>query len=156
MNAPRAEWLHRLTAHPAAVLIETARQLARDWTLTHVELPQAGLGMLKLADGAFGEPYYLGEFPLARAHVRLELPDGREAHGAAQLLGDDAALVAALAVLDAVLAAQLPGWETATALLDQGGQRRAEERRARRAMLGATRVDFATLGSGTEDDDDDG
>jgi alpha-D-ribose 1-methylphosphonate 5-triphosphate synthase subunit PhnG len=154
MNATRGEWLSRLTAHPTSVLIETAQRLACAWTITHVELPQAGLGMLQLADGAFQQPYYLGEFPLARCHVQLSLPDGRVVQGAAQWMTDDLALAEALAVLDAVLAARLPGWEVVATLVATGTERRVAEQRARQAMLAATRVDFALLGS-TEDDDDD-
>jgi alpha-D-ribose 1-methylphosphonate 5-triphosphate synthase subunit PhnG len=155
MSTTRGTWLYQLTAHPASVLIETAQRLAREWSITHIELPQAGLGLLQLADGAFQQPYYLGEFPLARCHLRLSLPDGRCVPGAAQLMTDDVALVEALAVLDAVLAARLPGWEQVAKLVETGTRRRTEEQRERQALLTATRVDFALLGNTDDHDDDD-
>lgn len=151
MSADRSVWVHALTAHPPSTVIALARKLASDWTLSQGELPQSGLGMLKLVDGALHEAYFLGEFPLARCHLRIGLPDGREASGAAWVMGDDAELAEALAVLDAVLAGDLPGRHEALELVSAGlGLREAVERE-RHALLAATRVDFSLLGSAGED-----
>lgn len=154
MNIPRKDWLRALTAHPAAALDELSGRLSSDWALSYLALPQAGLGLLKLRDGAFHEPYYLGEFPIACCRVRVQLPDGAAAEGAAQVMADAPALAQALAVLDAILAARLPGWQEVATLIGSGVIKRAEEDRLRGGMLAGTRVDFALLGTAEEDDDE--
>lgn len=155
MNLERKDWIRALTAHPAPDLQALAERLTDGCELKLTRLPQAGLGLLQLADGAFHEPYYLGEFPLSTCSLELTLPDGRRAEGGAQVMADDAALVRALAILDAVLSAQLPGWEDVSAQVQAGTRLRAEADRRRRAMLAATRVDFDLLGNAGEGDDDD-
>lgn len=155
MEMQRKDWVRALTAHPPAELKALADALAAGCEVRLTSLPQAGLGLLQLTDSAFHEPYYLGEFPLSTCRVELTLPDGRRAEGGAQVMADDAELARALAILDAVLAAQWPGAERAAALLETGARRRAEEDRRRRAMLAATRVDFAVLNDAGEDDDAD-
>ncbi len=154
MEVERKDWVWALTAHPPAELKALADALAADCEVRLTSLPQAGLGLLQLADGAFHEPYYLGEFPLSICRVELALPDGRHIEGGAQAMADDAGLARALAILDALLAAQWPGAERAAALLETGARLRAEEDRRRRAMLAATRVDFAVLNDAGEDDED--
>lgn len=154
MDLARKDWVRALTAHPAAELKALADALTADCEVRLTSLPQAGLGLLQLADGAFHEPYYLGEFPLSTYRVEIALPDGRSASGGAQVMADDAGLARALAILDAWLAAQWPGAERAAALLETGARRRAEEDHRRRAMLAATRVDFAVLNDAGEDDED--
>ena len=153
MNLERKDWIRALTAHPAIVLNALADELTADCEMRLMSLPQAGLGLLTLTDGAFHEPYYLGEFPLSSCSVELSLTDGRRAAGSAQVMADDAELARSLAILDAILAAKLPGWERVSAHIESGALRRAEEDRRRRAMLAATRVDFAMLNG---DDDDEG
>ena len=119
-----------------------------------MSLPQAGLGLLTLTDGAFHEAYYLGEFPLSSCSIELSLSDGRQAAGGAQVMADDAGLARSLAILDAILAAKFPGWDKVTAHIASGASRRAEENRRRRAMLAATRVDFAMLNNAGDDEDE--
>ena len=154
MELERKDWIRALTAHPAADLHALAERLATGCELRLTRLPQAGLGLLQLADGAFHEAYYLGEFPLSTCSLELTLADGRRAEGGAQLMADDAALARALAILDAVLAARLPGWEDVSARVQSGARLRAEADRRRRAVLAATRVDFALLGNTGENDDE--
>lgn len=154
MNIPRRDWLRALIAHPAAALVELSVRLSAGWALSYLALPQAGLGLLKLRDGAFHEPYYLGEIPIACCRVRVQLPDGTTAEGAAQVMVDVPALAQALAVLDAILAARLPGWQEVAAWVGDGVSKRAEEDRLRSAMLAGTRVDFALLGATEEDEDE--
>lgn len=154
MELERKDWIRALTAHPAADLHALAERLAAGCELRLTRLPQAGLGLLQLADGALHEAYYLGEFPLSTCSLELTLADGRRAEGGAQLMADDAALARALAILDAVLAARLPGWEDVSARVQAGARLRAEADRRRRAVLAATRVDFALLGNTGEDDDE--
>jgi alpha-D-ribose 1-methylphosphonate 5-triphosphate synthase subunit PhnG len=153
MQIPRGDWVRALTAHPAAALNALADDLTRTCDVKLKSLPQAGLGLLQLADGAFHEPYYLGEFPLSSCSIELSLPDGRTALGAAHVMADDADLARTLAILDAILAARLPGWERVSAHIDAGATTRAEEDRRRRAMLAATRVDFAMLNDAAGEDD---
>jgi alpha-D-ribose 1-methylphosphonate 5-triphosphate synthase subunit PhnG len=153
-NLERKHWIRALTAHPASVLNALADELASEFDVKLKSLPQAGLGLLTLTDGAFHEPYYLGEFPLSSCSVELSMADGRTAAGGAHVMADDADLARALAILDAVVAARLPGWERVSAQIDAGAAIRAEEDRRRRAMLAATRVDFAMLNNAENDDDE--
>lgn len=154
-NLERKDWIRALTAHPASVLIALADELTRDCDVKLKSLPQAGLGLLTLTDGAFHEPYYLGEFPLSFCSIELTLPDGHSAVGGAHVMADDADLARSLAILDAIRAARLPGWERVSAQIDAGTTIRAEEDRRRHAMLAATRVDFAMLNNaGNEGYDD--
>jgi len=155
MNLARGEWIRALTAHPAPVLKALADELTVGCHVKFTSLPQAGLGLLTLTDGAFHEAYYLGEFPLSTCCIELALPDGRCAPGGAQVMADDAELARALAILDAILAARFPGWERVAAHIASGAEKRAEETRRRRAMLASTRVDFAMLNSAGEDEDED-
>jgi alpha-D-ribose 1-methylphosphonate 5-triphosphate synthase subunit PhnG len=154
MNLERKDWIRALTAHPATVLNALADELTVGCDVKLKSLPQAGLGLLTLTDGAFHEPYYLGEFPLSSCSIELSLPDGRRADGGAQVMADDAELARSLAILDAVLSARFPGWERVSAHIESGASRRAEEDRRRRAMLAATRVDFAMLNNAEDDDDE--
>ncbi|MBA3902209.1 MAG: phosphonate C-P lyase system protein PhnG [Rhodocyclaceae bacterium] len=154
MNMERKNWIRALTAHPATVLNALADQLTADCDVKLKSLPQAGLGLLTLTDGAFHEPYYLGEFPLSSCSIELALSDGRRAAGGAQVMADDAELARSLAILDAVLAARFPGWERVSAHIESGALSRTGEDRRRRAMLAATRVDFAMLNNAGDDDDE--
>lgn len=149
----RKDWIRALTAHPASALNALADELVRGCDVKLKSLPQAGLGLLQLADGAFHEPYYLGEFPLSSCSIELSMPEGRTAAGGAHVMADDAQLAHSLAILDAILAARLPGWERVSAHIDAGAMTRAEEDRRRRAMLAATRVDFAMLNNAENDDE---
>lgn len=153
MNLERKDWIRALTAHPVPLLNTLAEQLVADFEVKLMSLPQAGLGLLTLTDGAFHEPYYLGEFPLSACRLELGLADGRRAEGGAQVLADDADLARSLAILDAILAARLPGWEAVTQHVESGARHRSEADHRRNAMLAATRVDFAMLNN-TEDEAD--
>lgn len=155
MQLPRSEWPRALTALESARVAAAVAEVAADWTLTPRGVPTAGLAMLQLRDGAFGEAYCLGEATLSTAELVLELPDGRSVAGAAAILADDADLARDVAVCDAVLAARLPGHERIAELVDEGMAARRAEARVRRAILARTRVDFAVMAPETEDDDAD-
>ena len=155
MSLERKDWIRALTAHPPSALNALAEELTLDCDVKLMSLPQAGLGLLTLTDGAFHEAYYLGEFPLSSCSIEISLPDGRQASGGAQVMADDAELARSLAILDAILAAKFPGWEKVSALIASGASKRAEENCRRRAMLTATRVDFAMLDSAGEDENED-
>lgn len=131
-----------------------ALRLTKDYIVTYPVLPQTGLAMLQLEEGALGTAFYLGEFPLAKCEVSLQLSDGRQVNGAAQIMDDRVEFAQALALLDAVLAHQLPGCDEAQILLNLGMKKIADEEAIRQRMLAQTRVDFSML-SVTEEDDDD-
>lgn len=151
---PRNQWLRLWSALPAQRLRDAADALGARYRIDDLGLCQSGLGLLPLRDGAFGEAYFLGEIPLAQAHVRISDAAGNSVEGAAVVLDDRAAVARALAILDGVLAARLEGWTMAAELLAAGATLVAEVERGRRALLNATRVDFSLLGSGDEDDKD--
>lgn len=155
MKLERRDWIRALTAHPATILMALADELAANCQVEVKRLPQAGLGLLTLADGAFHDPYYLGEFPLSSCSVELSLADGRRALGGAQVMADSAELARSLAILDGILAARFPKWERVAAQVESGALKRAEEDSRRRAVLAATRVDFAMLNNSGEDNHED-
>jgi alpha-D-ribose 1-methylphosphonate 5-triphosphate synthase subunit PhnG len=149
---PRRDWLRLWSALPAGRPLALAEKLTQRYPTEDLTLPQSGLGLMPLVDGALGDTYYVGEVPLARAHVRLHF-DGQSAEGAALLLDDRAGLARALAILDGVLAARWPGHEDAAALLAEGACVIDAQTGTRHALLAATRVDFSLLGTVGDDDD---
>lgn len=153
-NLARRDWACALAALPADEIKLAADVIARTHEVRDVSLPQAGLGLLTLRDGAFHEPFYLGEMPVARAHVVVRTRDGHEASGGAVLIDDRARLARALAILDATLAARLAGWEAVATLVERGDALRAQRDAQRRHILARTRVDFALLGQTEEEDDE--
>ncbi|MBB3330813.1 alpha-D-ribose 1-methylphosphonate 5-triphosphate synthase subunit PhnG [Halomonas campaniensis] len=151
---PRGQWLRLWSALPATLVRATARQLAERYEVEDLELAQSGLGLMPLSDSALGETYFIGEVPLARSQVRLASLAQGPVEGAATLVDDRIGLVRDLAILDAAVGARLPGHESAVELLEQGAAVVAESDHQRRALLAATRVDFALLGTAEEDDDE--
>ncbi|MEJ2403648.1 MAG: phosphonate C-P lyase system protein PhnG [Candidatus Thiodiazotropha sp.] len=154
MVLERKEWMRALTAHEAVEIHGLAERLVQGCEVRHQSLPQAGLGLLTLSDGAFNEPYYLGEFPLSISCIELHLSNGQRAQGGAQVMVDDADLARSLAILDAVLASRLPGWEEAADLIRTGEEKRREQAQRRNRILTSTRVDFSLLGTVDKGDED--
>lgn len=150
----RAQWLRLWSALPAAAVKALAADLMGQHRVEDLALPQSGLGLLPLTDNALGDTYFIGEIPLAQAHVRVTTTQGQSIEGAAILVDDRAGVARSMAILDAVLAARLAGSEAALQLLAQGEAAMMEQGRQRRALLAATRVDFALLGTSEEDDDE--
>jgi alpha-D-ribose 1-methylphosphonate 5-triphosphate synthase subunit PhnG len=150
----RSQWPRLLLACPPESVRALARCLCEQHAVQDIQLPQSGLALLKLRDSAQGDAYYPGEVPLAVARVRVTSADGTLSEGAAQLLDDRASLARAIAVIDAVLAGQLPGHEEALPVLATGLARLAEQKAQRQALLATTRVDFSLLGTTEEDDDE--
>lgn len=141
----RTQWVSALTALPTEKLLSLGTALSTDFTIRPKALPQSGLGMLKLNDGAFNQPFYLGEIPLASVWIEVETADGRVVEGAAQVMDDRIEVAEALAVCDATLANHLQGWEQVLVHVEQGVALRAEEHKQRKQMLAATQVDFSLL-----------
>lgn len=149
----RADWPRLLIAAPPQAVLQAGAALSEQLRVDDLQLPQSGLALLQLEDGALGDAYFLGEIPLARARVRVVAPDGSSAEGAAQIIDDRAGLARAIAVLDAVLSARLDGWESAAALLAAGAAALQGQQAARQAMLAATRVNFSLIGNEHDDTD---
>ncbi|PKM06245.1 MAG: phosphonate C-P lyase system protein PhnG [Gammaproteobacteria bacterium HGW-Gammaproteobacteria-7] len=147
---PRNRWGALLAQLPADQVRSAAAVLELE--IVDITLPQSGLGLMHLSDSALNDGFYLGEIPVARAHVRVKCADGRSGEGGAVLLDDRARLARAIAVLDAALAAQLPGWETVATLVAQGLAAHEQRAQMRRALLARTHVDFSLLGQEEEDE----
>lgn len=149
----RGDWMRYWTNVPAQRIRELAHCLSEQFQVEDLEIPQSGLALVPLADAAMGETYYLGEIPVAKAHVRLIDPKGGTAEGAAIVMDDRTSLIRALAILDAATAAAWPGHEDALKLLHEG--KRAVEATAadRKKLLAATRVDFSLLAAQEDDDE---
>lgn len=152
MDILRKDWPGALCELPAIEIKEIAAQLTQNLDVRDVVLPQAGLGLLTLREGAFHEAFYLGEIPIARADVILTTATGAEVRGGTVLVDDRAQLARSVAILDAVLSGRLPGHDIAESMVEKGERIRSQKKRERRQMLSATRVDFSLLGQ--EDDDD--
>ncbi|MEW5838591.1 MAG: phosphonate C-P lyase system protein PhnG [Pseudomonadota bacterium] len=152
-HEPRGQWPRLWLAAPRAELLAAGGHLRALGKIRHLALPQMGLALLPLVDGAFHESFNLGEIPLASSQLSIHTADGREARGASCVMQDDISMVETLALADAVLAAGWPEGEALAVLLAQGRAALDEVARQRKALLAATTVDFALLGE-TEDDDD--
>jgi alpha-D-ribose 1-methylphosphonate 5-triphosphate synthase subunit PhnG len=158
MNTPdkhaRCDWPRLWSAVPAAEVKRSAGIFSQECKVEDLILPQSGLGLLQWRDGALAENFYLGEIPMARAQVRVTDRNNHSGEGAAQLLDDRIGLVRAIAILDAVLASRLSGWERAEAMLADGARLIAELDAARRSLLINTRVDFSLLSNVEQEDED--
>lgn len=152
MIIPRKDWPRALCALRADDVKATVAELLQKMEVRDIALPQAGLGLLSLCDGAFREPFFIGEIPVARAEVIVRTPAGEEARGGAVIVDDRAQFARSIAILDAVLAGKLPGWQLAAGRVKQGMEIRKQKDGERKRLLAATRVDFSLLGQ--EDDED--
>jgi alpha-D-ribose 1-methylphosphonate 5-triphosphate synthase subunit PhnG len=141
----RTKWIRALRALPSEELLNLVMEISSSWKIRPKALSHAGLGMLKLEDGAFKEPFFLGEFPLASAWVEITTPEDVTAQGAAQVMDDDVELVETLAICDAVLSARLPNWERLAEMLERGAEAIETKNRERKQMLATTQVDFSLL-----------
>jgi len=148
-------WIKALTTHAPQKLILLAENLTTGWQVRYKSLPQAGLSLLQMEDGVFHQPYFLGEIPVASAWIELSNSSSDTSfEGAAFIMDDSIELAVALAVLDAVMAHQLPGWQKVADLIEQGMEKRALEEAHRSSMLAKTKVNFSLL-SQQEDDAED-
>ena len=153
MNMARRDWPAALCELPAKELKEAVASLLHDVEVHDVVLPQAGLGLLNMRDGAFHESYFIGEMPVARAEVILRTAAGNEVRGGTVIVDDRAQFARNIAILDAVLAGRLEGWERAAALVQRGIALRKQKDNERRQQLAATRVDFSLLGQEGDEDE---
>ncbi len=154
MGISRKDWPRALATQPKAEVNSVLAGIGKDWTINPVQLSQTGLAMLQLCDSAFNDPYFLGEIPLATAWIKITTKQGDSFQGTAQLMDDDQEKIETLAVCDAVLANQLPGWQEIYRFVEIGMAEITEKQRLRNAMLAKTRVDFDLLNATAEDYDD--
>jgi len=141
----RTIWVSALKELPAKDLLAMTTEVSKDWMLRPKSLPQSGLGMMKLKDSAFNEAFYLGEFPISTAWLEVTTADGLKAEGAAQVMDDNVEIAEALALCDAVLSSELPGWQQVYNMVEQGVAIREKTKRERKVMLARTRVNFSLL-----------
>jgi len=141
----RTEWVSALRTLPIEDILSTTTQLTDGWKVQSKSLPQSGLGMMKLNDSAFNEPFYLGEIPVSSAWLEVTTLEGQQAEGAAQVMDDRVELAEALALCDAILSAQLSGWEQVASMVDKGMKNREKTRLERKRILAHTKVDFSLL-----------
>jgi alpha-D-ribose 1-methylphosphonate 5-triphosphate synthase subunit PhnG len=141
----REQWLPALACLSTVKLRNAVLPILENYDLEHQALPEDGLGLLQVQDGSWGQAFYLGEFPLASAHIILKTPQGREFSGAAQYLGDRKEKAVSMAVCDAVLANNLPEKQSVWELVSAGKKKREAIKRQRQAMISRTRVDFDLL-----------
>lgn len=149
-DAPRGQWPRLLLAAPRESLLAAAQAARSGLAIRYLAMPQNGLALLPLKDGAYHENFNLGEIPLARVYLALTRTDGHtegmEARGAAWVMEDDMRCVEALAVADALLAAGWPEAAPFQALLAEGTRAIDRQTFERRVLLDATTVDFSLLG----------
>lgn len=151
-NIPRSQWLRMWQACEPAHIKALAKQVSSGCSIVDLHIPKAGLGLLQLRDSALGDAYFLGEIPVTKAHLRIHSPNGQVAEGAAICMDDRVGLTRSMAILDGVLAAQLPGWELVEHSLHTGSSLVQQDAALRRANLSATKVDFSLLSTMDEDE----
>ncbi|MFK5914289.1 MAG: phosphonate C-P lyase system protein PhnG [Woeseiaceae bacterium] len=150
----RTAWVSALKALPTNELLTFTKELSEEWTLRPKSLPQSGLGMMKLKDSACNEDFYLGEFPMSSAWLEVTTPAGLKAEGAAHVMDDNVEIAEALAVCDAVLSSELPGWKQVYKMVEQGLSIRENTNRERKMMLAHTRVNFSLLDNVGDDNNE--
>ena len=153
IQQPREQWVAALSKVPDQALLKTLESLTQHWDIKAKTLPQSGLGMLKMRDSALGEPYYMGEFPLASCWLSVHTDQGKSAEGAAWIMEDNHERAEQMALCDAILSGRLPGWEKILDLLELGVRIQASASRERKSLLAKTRVNFSLLDDVGEQDD---
>lgn len=149
----RTSWVRALTALPVNELINATAEIAQDWILQPKSMPQSGLGMLKVKESTLNENFYLGEFCLSSAWLEVTTADGQVAEGAAQVMDDRVELAETLALCDAILSVQLPGWEKVLSMVEKGLELRNATEKERKTILARTQVDFALLDEAVDMDE---
>jgi alpha-D-ribose 1-methylphosphonate 5-triphosphate synthase subunit PhnG len=148
---PRNLWVKALTVYSSQNLQSLAESLTNNWQVKYKYLPQSGLNLLQVQDSVFHEPYYLGEIPVAIAWIELSNQSNETYEGAAQVMSDSAELAVDLAICDAVLANQLPGWQKVANLIKKGLEKRDNEEAQLGIILAKTKVNFSLLNQKEDD-----
>lgn len=137
----RRRWMGVLGRAPVDDLERAWRSLEDKPAYVAVRAPETGMVMVRGRAGGTGVPFCLGEMTVTRCAV--ETADGRV--GVSYLAGRDARRAEIAAVLDALL--QDPARRAALLreVIDPLAAGQADTRRARRAKVAATKVDFFTM-----------
>jgi len=154
MNIKQTDWIRCLANQSQKELSNMLDKISTNWQVTSKQLTQTGLAALKMQDGAFNDPFFIGEIPLASAWVVIKTESGDSYEGAAYLMDDDEQKIQRLALCDAILNYQLTGWERIYTLVEQGMEVILQEQLQRKKILSKTTVDFALLNASENDDDE--
>ena len=146
----RSLWLRYWSSVEPSEVQACVERVTQRNSVVDIRLPRSGLALMQMRDSALGDCFYMGEIPWSRAHVRVEGPDGLAGEGAADWMDDRKEMARHLAILDAVLAFRLDGWEHAQALLLCGQTLCRQQDVKRFALLESTRVDFRRLDENDE------
>lgn len=149
-DIPRSLWLRYWSVVNASELAACVERITQRNHVIDIRHPRSGLALMQMRDSALGDCFYMGEIPWSRAHVRVLGHDGKDGEGAAEWMDDRQHMARHLAVLDAVMAFRLEGWEQAHALLLCGQSICAQQDMQRGSLLQATRVDFKRLDENDE------
>ena len=150
LSLPRSQWICALTQLDDTHIIKIVTELTKQWSVVPVSPAKAGLGALKFEDSTMGQPFFIGEFPLSIAHIQITTTEGHTVEGAAQVMHDNQQFAESLAICDAILAEQLPGFDVIKQLVIEGQQRFEQQQQVRKRILASTKVDFSLM----EDADD--
>jgi phosphonate C-P lyase system protein PhnG len=138
-----------ILADPQAVAA-LAERLSALHRVEATSVPRAGLALLAHRDAVAGQPFHLGEIPLATASVIVTNHDGHQAAGGAAVIDDRNDRATAIAICDAVQRGNLEGSAEVIALAQSGVAERQRREAERRDVRERTRVNFAELGQDDE------
>ena len=127
----------------SAVAIGLAVLVCREAEVIDLARPRQGLVMCEVCETARGSRFYLGEALMSESRVRIG-----ETEGLGVVLGSDAELARALAVVDAACALLVP--LACAGAIEEGIASAEHDLAARRvheaALTGTSRVSFDTMG----------
>lgn len=146
-SPPRNQWPRFIQAVSVEKTLALAKSFGAKYRIEDIQRPESGLALIKNRDGACGEEYFLGETPVSRAHLRIFQGNELVGEGGAQILDDRSDLARAIAIIDAVVANQLQGYEEACKLLQEGEAQIKQQQEQRSSLLSRTLVDFSLLGN---------
>ncbi|MFW5829387.1 MAG: phosphonate C-P lyase system protein PhnG, partial [Planctomycetota bacterium] len=89
MNIPREQWSRCLAVIASERLTAITRRLCQGFEIRHRQVPQSGLGMLRLREPSLGDAFNLGEFPLCVVAVDLIDAQSQLISGGCALMSDD-------------------------------------------------------------------
>lgn len=147
--AARHEWSRLFSAVDRKSVCTLAEELGLLHLARPTSVPSAGIMLLKLREGVELSTFYLGEIPVSRATVTLQSVSS-PVEGGAIVMDDDANYAVHLAILDAVLAHHLKGWEKAVDLLEEGRAALTRTDELRREILARTEASFDTMSEASD------
>jgi alpha-D-ribose 1-methylphosphonate 5-triphosphate synthase subunit PhnG len=121
-------------------VIGFCKQIEEKYKITVIKKPQKTLIMLKVRESARNSLFYAGEALACECAVKIG-----DAKGFAAALGDDMKKVYAMAVIDAVLNAELPESAIITDELQKWESGLREERAGESRRVMSTKVNFSVM-----------